>query len=144
MPRLIIHPVWSESSLGAQPHCWFCHVAAHLITSGELHCGAETCENDQGCADIASSYRGGQCMQPYGKETKHCCLLAMTSQQRPGDHYAGLLLFNPYKPSVPFLGHGQTVQTQIRRRRTQRLIRVFTVCSQEFIFEIEYKWKKYT
>ena len=23
-------PGWSESSLGAQPHCWFCHVAAHL------------------------------------------------------------------------------------------------------------------
>ena len=23
-------PGWSESSLGAQPHCWFCHEAAHL------------------------------------------------------------------------------------------------------------------
>ena len=23
-------PGWSESSLGAEPHCWFCHVAAHL------------------------------------------------------------------------------------------------------------------
>ena len=23
-------PGWSESSLGAQPHCWFCHVAAQL------------------------------------------------------------------------------------------------------------------
>ena len=32
------------------------------------------------------------------------------------------------KPGVPFLGHRQTVQTQIRRRRTQRLIRVFTIC----------------
>ena len=27
------------------------------------------------------------------------------------------VLFNPYKPSVPSLGHRQTVQTQIRRRR---------------------------
>ena len=35
---------------------------------------------------------------------------------------------NPYKPSVPFLGHRQTVHTQIRRRRTRHLIRVFTVC----------------
>ena len=35
---------------------------------------------------------------------------------------------NPYEPSVPFLGHRQTVQTQIRRRGTRRLIRVFTVC----------------
>ena len=39
-----------------------------------------------------------------------------------------LYLTNPYKPSVPFLGHRQTVQTQIRRRRTRRLIRIFTVC----------------
>ena len=23
-------PGWSESSLGAQPFCWFCHVAAHM------------------------------------------------------------------------------------------------------------------
>ena len=23
-------PGWSESSLGAQPHCWFCHEAAHI------------------------------------------------------------------------------------------------------------------
>ena len=23
-------PGWSLSSLGAQPHCWFCHVAAHI------------------------------------------------------------------------------------------------------------------
>ena len=46
---------------------------------------------------------------------------------------------NPYKPSFPFLGHRLTVQTQIRRRRTQRLIRVFTVCKQEYLFEIESK-----
>ena len=31
---------------------------------------------------------------------------------------------NSYKPSVPFLGHRQTVQTQIRHRRTRHLIRV--------------------
>ena len=44
---------------------------------------------------------------------------------------------NPYKPSVPLLGHRQTVHTQIRRRRMQRLIRVFTVCKQDYLFEIE-------
>ena len=42
------------------------------------------------------------------------------------------MIINPYKPSVPFLGHWQTVQIQIRRRRTRRLIRVFTVCLQDF------------
>ena len=40
---------------------------------------------------------------------------------------------NPYKPGIPFLGHRQTVQTQIRCRRTWHLIRVYTVCSQEFL-----------
>ena len=30
--------------------------------------------------------------------------------------------FNPYKPGVPFLGHRQTVQTQIRRRRTGSIL----------------------
>ena len=24
-------PGWSESSLGAQPFCWFCHVVAHML-----------------------------------------------------------------------------------------------------------------
>ena len=24
-------PGWSESSLGTQPHCWFCHEAAHAL-----------------------------------------------------------------------------------------------------------------
>ena len=43
---------------------------------------------------------------------------------------------NPYKPGVPFLGHMQTVQTEIR---TRPLIRVFTVCQQEYLFEIELK-----
>ena len=50
-------------------------------------------------------------------------------------------IFNPYKPGVLFLWHRQTVQTQIRRRRTRRLIRVFTVCWQEFLTKIEQKWK---
>ena len=42
--------------------------------------------------------------------------------------WAKTLYFNPYKPVVPFLGHRQTVQTQISRRRTRRLFRVLTVC----------------
>ena len=48
---------------------------------------------------------------------------------------------NPYKPSVSFFGQRQTVQTQIRRPRARRLIRVFTVCWQEFLSKIEQKWK---
>ena len=37
-------------------------------------------------------------------------------------------IINPCQPRVPFLGSEQTVQTQIRCRRTRHLIRVFTVC----------------
>ena len=29
-------PGWSESSLGAQPRCWFCHVSAHVPLSFTL------------------------------------------------------------------------------------------------------------
>ena len=35
-----------------------------------------------------------------------------------------------YKPRVLFVGHKETVQTQTRRRRTRRLIRVSTICLQ--------------
>ena len=39
MPRLI----W-ESSLGAQPHCWFCHVAAHcLVVFVVFYCKYDIC-----------------------------------------------------------------------------------------------------
>ena len=46
-------------------------------------------------------------------------------------------IFNPYKPSVIFVGHRQTVQTQFRRRRTQHLIRVSTVCLQTVLLKFE-------
>ena len=36
-----------------------------------------------------------------------------------------------------FWGPRQTVKTKIRHRRRRRLIRVYTVCLQEFLFEIE-------
>ena len=44
-----------------------------------------------------------------------------------------------YVPSVPKKGYSETEQTQIRRRRTRRLIRNFTLCLQAIIFEIESK-----
>ena len=40
---------------------------------------------------------------------------------------------NPYKPSVLFVGHQQTVQNQIRRCIMRLLIRFSTVCSQNFL-----------
>ena len=46
-------------------------------------------------------------------------------------------LFNPYKPSVLFMGHRETEKTQIRRRRTRRLIRVSTVYLQNILLKIE-------
>ena len=40
--------------------------------------------------------------------------------------------FNPYKPSVLFVGCNSIAQTQIRLRRMRRLIRVSTICLQNF------------
>ena len=45
----------------------------------------------------------------------------------------------PYVPSVPEKGHRETEQTQIRRHRMQRVIRNYTVCLKEIIFEMESK-----
>ena len=47
------------------------------------------------------------------------------------------LAFNPCKPSVLFVGHMRTAQTQIRRRETWRLIRVSNVCFQNDLLEYE-------
>ena len=47
------------------------------------------------------------------------------------------LLINPYKPSILIVGHRQTAQTQIRRHRTQHLIRVSTICLQNVLLEFE-------
>ena len=46
-------------------------------------------------------------------------------------------VINPYKPSVLFIGHRQTAQTQIRCHRIWHLIRVSTVCSQNVLLEFE-------
>ena len=40
-------------------------------------------------------------------------------------YFSGL---NPLKSSVRFVGHRQTVQNQVRRHKTWRPIRIFTVC----------------
>ena len=41
------------------------------------------------------------------------------------------VLLNPYKPSVLFVGHRQTVQNQMRRRKMRCLIRFLsTICLQ--------------
>ena len=43
-------------------------------------------------------------------------------------------ILNPYKPSVLFEGHWQTVQTQIRYHKTWRLISISTVCLKNVLF----------
>ena len=48
---------------------------------------------------------------------------------------------NTYKPSVLFVGRRPTAQTQIRRRRMRRLIRVSTVCLQKVILNSNKKCK---
>ena len=47
---------------------------------------------------------------------------------------AKILHFYPYMPSVHFVGHRQTVQTQIIHHIMRHLIRVSTVCLHHFLF----------
>ena len=47
-----------------------------------------------------------------------------------------LSVLNSNKPCVLFVGHRQTVKIQIRRRKTRRLIRVFTVCLQNVLLNL--------
>ena len=47
------------------------------------------------------------------------------------------ILINPYKPSILFVGQRQTMQTQIRRYRMLRLIRVSTLCHQNVLSHFE-------
>ena len=44
---------------------------------------------------------------------------------------------NSFKSSVLLVGHSQTVQTQIRRCRTRRMIRVYIVCLQNVLLKSE-------
>ena len=45
--------------------------------------------------------------------------------------------FNSFKPSFIVMGHQQTVKNQIRRCRTLRLIRFYTVCLQNVLLKLE-------
>ena len=53
--------------------------------------------------------------------------------------FAFLADLYPSIPSVPFLGPWQTVKTQIRRRKSRRLIRVYAVSIHEFLLQIKQK-----
>ena len=53
------------------------------------------------------------------------------------------LKFNPYKLRILFVGHRQTVQSQTRRRKTRRLIRLSTIWLQTFLLKFEKKNEKY-
>ena len=48
-----------------------------------------------------------------------------------------VLSVNPYKPIVLFVGHRQTLQNQIRRRKMRYLIRLSTACLQMFFLTFE-------
>ena len=51
-------PGWSESSLGAQPHCWLCHEAAHMevvnMTLAALHLADSAWQSGWSCLDLIS------------------------------------------------------------------------------------------
>ena len=58
----------------------------------------------------------------------NACLIALFSY---------VICLNPYKHSVVLVGHRQTMQNQTGHRRMRRLIRVFTIGLQNFLFNFE-------
>ena len=81
------------------------------------------------------------------RQTHICC------QTRNRIHYVARLhniikkitkTFHPYKTKILFMGHIQAVQTQIRHRRTQRLIKISNVCLLSILLQFEQQWKKMT
>ena len=50
--------------------------------------------------------------------------------------------FNPFKPSVLYVGHWQTLQNQIRHHTTRYLIMFSTVCLHRFLLKMN-KNEKY-
>ena len=44
---------------------------------------------------------------------------------------------NLYKPNIIFVADRQTVQTQIRRHKTRRLVSVSTGCLQKTVFKFK-------
>ena len=74
------------------------------------------------------------------------CLLNLIHIQISESRHAKLLLLSLMllfkclthkKPSVLYVGHRQSVQNQIRRRKTRRLITFSTVCLQKFLLKFE-------
>ena len=62
---------------------------------------------------------------------------AICEQQRHRSACASVLSDQYLVASIQFFGPMQTVQTQIRCRKTRHLIRVYTVYLQEFSWEIK-------
>ena len=56
------------------------------------------------------------------------------SQNMDADEHSNI---NQFKPSVLFVGHVQTVESQTRRRTMRRLIRVSTACLQNVLLQFE-------
>ena len=88
-----------------------------------LLCGHEV--SVQGRGLLSSQFPFSSSFYLYGTEN----LLTKPSNIWMLDRFAcvlpsGFFFFNPYKPSVLFVGHRQTVQNQIRCRKTRRLIRL--------------------
>ena len=67
--------------------------------------------------------------------------LKLESNVQLGFPRSGCNRVNPYTPGVLFVGHRQTVQTQIRCRTMRCLIRVSTVCLQNVLLKFDQKQK---
>ena len=73
----------------------------------------------------------------------HTCTYMYIHQQCCCSYTCICMQINPYKPSVLFVGHRKTVQTQIRHRIMRCLIRIGTACLHNLQLKFGKKMKKY-
>ena len=66
-------------------------------------------------------------------------LLGLPCLQKYNLGVSSIQRVNPYKPSILFVAHWQTVQNQIRHRITWHLIRFSTVCLQKCLLNLKKK-----
>ena len=105
-------------------------------------------QNKKVCVEAMDVDRRLHCkvhMAIYGTGTKLYEMIAMVSKfifflqfgLRTNFRLPTSPLLNPFKPRALFVGHRQTVQNQIRRGNTRRLIRFSTVCLQNVLLKFE-------
>ena len=102
---------------------------------GKISLGLELCDDISQQQAVKLDY-------PQNESDKFSISISVT-KNNSWIFYDSIFKFNPYKHSVPFLGHRQTVQTHIRRHRARGVWSGSSLVANRNIY-LKSKMKKYT